>query len=472
MMICPQCGYERKKSDDIIRATECPKCGIIYDKYKYSPDGGKTENLTSHSEKHNDVAEDKKKIPIEKLVIYAGIVVVLIILLHAFAITPLINYLKNKQNTNGLKSDISSPMENPTTVNDSNQVMRGNNSSDSEHGQSRKELSVADIIRMNKDSVVVVKTSAGIGSGFFINRDGYIVTNKHVLQSTSRTEIKTSSGKVFQIRQIVQEDLDADLVIASTDAPAQESKPVQINAGLPESGDKIIVIGNPLGLEQTVSDGIVSAVRRNNKSIDFIQITAPVSAGNSGGPLLNMQGEVIGVATFQYRTGQNLNFCVAASRIIALQQGLQSSSAHSSSGMEQQTPQGREVYCYADNGGQVFFVDWRTSMQISRPDGSLDRVKYEKWVLEQIGGNPDTINPEKEARDDVEKNREQLFKSVFPHRSINDGNLTAAEKDWLERRYNRHYVEVYNQWMARRNDAVRKYNSMMNEFDRFNASRR
>jgi hypothetical protein len=111
-------------------------------------------------------------------------------------------------------------------------------------------------------------------------------------------------------------------------------------------------------------------------------------------------------------------------------------------------------------------------MLVSRPDGSLDRGKFEKWVLEQIGDNPEAINPEREAREDVERNREQLFKSVFPHRSMSDTNLTAAEKDWLERRYNRHYVEVYNKAMSRRNEAVRKYNLMMHEFDRFNNDRR
>ena len=111
-------------------------------------------------------------------------------------------------------------------------------------------------------------------------------------------------------------------------------------------------------------------------------------------------------------------------------------------------------------------------MQVSRPDGSLDRVKYEKWVLDQIGGNPDGINPDRDARDDVERNREQLFKSVFPSRSMSDTNLTTGEKDWLERRYQRHYVEIYNQRMAVRNEAIRKYSSMMNEFDRFNAGRK
>ena len=135
-------------------------------------------------------------------------------------------------------------------------------------------------------------------------------------------------------------------------------------------------------------------------------------------------------------------------------------------------PQSNEVYCYIDSNGQVSFVNWKTGTLISRPDGSLDIKKYEQWVLEQIGGNPDNINPEKEAREDLERNRENLFKSVFPSRSFNDSDLTPAEKEWLERRYYRHYVEAYNQSISRRNDAVRKYRTLMNEFIRFNASRR
>lgn len=86
-------------------------------------------------------------------------------------------------------------------------------------------------------------------------------------------------------------------------------------------------------------------------------------------------------------------------------------------------------------------------------------------------GNPDYINPEQEAQDDLERNREKLFKSVFPHRSMSDTNLTDGEKDWLKTRYRRHYTEVYNRWGARRNDAVRKYNIMMGDFQRFSAER-
>ena len=162
----------------------------------------------------------------------------------------------------------------------------------------------------------------------------------------------------------------------------------------------------------------------------------------------------------------------SASRIVGLQQGSTSASATYSSGGDIKSPQVRDVYCYADTNGQVFFVDWRTGILVSRPDGTLDRVKYEKWVLEEIGGNPHSINPDKEARTDVERNREQIFKSVYPNRSMSDDNLTSGEIEVLRRRYHSHYVYVYNQWMFHRNDVVRKYISMMNDFDRFNAGRR
>ncbi len=469
-MICPQCGYERRKSDDIISALECPKCGIIYSKWTENPSGTGMQPASASLDKPDIVEEPRKKISIERLVIYAGIVVVLIILTHSFVAPSVIDYFKSMKKDAGVAVDDATSRINGNPESDNARRADHEAVMPTDPALSGRELSVADVVRGNRESIVLIKTASGIGTGFFINRDGYIVTNKHVLPESGRGEIKTLKGSVFQIRQIVQQDADADLVIAATSAPPSESKPVNIRSGLPEPGEKIIVIGNPMGLEQTVSDGIVSAVRRNQKAVEFIQITAPVSPGNSGGPLLNMRGEVIGVATFQYRSGQNLNFCVAASRIVALQQGVQSSFSGSPGGDAQ--PQGQDIYCFVDGNGQVSFVTWRTAMLVSRPDGSLDRVKYEKWALDQVGGNPDAINPDREARDDVERNREQLFKSVFSSRSMSDTNLTSGERDWLERRYQKHYIEIYNQRMAVRNEAIRKYSSMMNEFDRFSASRR
>lgn len=470
-MICPHCGYERKKSDDIIKATECPKCGIIYSKWEQGSISEDQRPVSEDSAKPATGPVPQKKSSVERLVIYAVAGVILIIFLHAFAV-PYITRLSqsDKKNVDQIMKEPPS-MESPQPLAVQGEPAYNKSGLPSVDSPVQKELTITDIIHANRESVVTVKTAAGIGSGFFINREGHIVTNKHVLPNPDGAEIKTISGNVYRIQKVIHEDSAADLVIASTDATSRESKPVSINAALPNVGEKIIVIGSPLGLEQTVSDGIVSALRSNQQSIEFIQITAPVSPGNSGGPLLNMRGEVIGVATFQYSSGQNLNFCVAASRIAGLQQGFNPSSSQASSD-QRQMPHSNDVYCYLDSNGQVSFVNWKTGTLISRPDGSLDAKKYEQWVLEQIGGNPDNINPEKEAREDLERNRENLFKSVFPGRSFNDSDLTPAEKEWLERRYYRHYVEAYNQSISRRNDAVRKYRMLVNEFIRFNASRR
>jgi hypothetical protein len=474
MTKCPQCGYERKKSDEIINATECPKCGIIYSKWTFVEKQEEKKILTQQPEQKKPeykVSEGSGNIP--RSLIYVGIVMVSAILAGTLVAPMLLkNYQFGKVQSNIAESPTTAGISQneQTTAQNPMQEIKRPQYAPAASSAPRETLSIADIVRKNKQSVVVVKTATGMGSGFFINGDGHIVTNRHVLPNADKAEIKTISGNIFRITRIVTEDQEADLVIAATETPAGESVPIPLDAKLPEVGEKIVVIGNPLGLELTVSDGIVSALRTNQQAINFIQITAPVSSGNSGGPLLNMQGEVIGVATFQYRSGQNLNFCVAAARIQGLQTGANYSTDQNASGSFR-TGSRRDVYCFADSNGKVSFVDWKTGMLISRSDGTLDRVKFERWVIEQIGGNPEQINPEKEARDDVDRNREQLFKSVFPHRSLSDTNLTSSERDWLERRYHRHYVEVYNRYMSRRNEAIRKYHYMMLEFERFSAGR-
>ncbi len=98
-------------------------------------------------------------------------------------------------------------------------------------------------------------------------------------------------------------------------------QPLSISPTLPETGERVIVIGTPLGLEKTVSDGIVSAVRDVAGFGKIIQVTAPISPGSSGSPVVNMKGEVIGVATFFVVAGQNLNFAIPVERISKLVQG-------------------------------------------------------------------------------------------------------------------------------------------------------
>jgi hypothetical protein len=330
-------------------------------------------------------------------------------------------------------------------------------------------MSIADIVRRNTRSIVIVTTPRGFGSGFFINNQGFIVTNKHVLSEEGGARIKTSSGNVYKINRIMAMDDAGDLVIASTETPENEIFPVNLTAMIPEIGEKILVIGTPMGLEQTVSDGIVSAIRTNQQSVNYIQVTAPISPGSSGGPLINIRGEVIGVATFHVQ-GQNLNFCVAAERIMALQNGTVQA-ANQQTGRVFKTTAPKDVYCYIDSQWMVHFVDWNTGIMISRPDGSLDKVKYEKWVLDKIGGHPYLINAETEAQEALEKHRGELFKTAFPNKSSDDKNLTAGEQQFWEYKQKKYYTDAYNSAVARRNTAVDRYNYLMLEFNKYSSSR-
>ena len=183
------------------------------------------------------------------------------------------------------------------------------------------------IIKRIEPSVVVILTydkegkALGQGSGFFISQDGDVITNRHVIQGANRAEVKTSGGKVYPVKKVVAEDEEGDLVRVSTDVPEKAVKPLPISVSTPEVGEKIIVIGSPLGLERTVSDGIVSAVREIEAFGKIMQITAPISEGSSGSPVVNMKGEVVGVATFLIVKGQNLNFAIPGERVSRLKPG-------------------------------------------------------------------------------------------------------------------------------------------------------
>jgi len=184
--------------------------------------------------------------------------------------------------------------------------------------------SLPSIIKRIKPSVVIVFTYDNkgeflqLGSGFFISQNGDIITNYHVLRGASSAEVKTSDGKTYPITYIVAENEQSDIIRLSVGIPSRYVYPLSLSTTIPEAGERIIVYGSPLGLEKTVSDGIVSAVREIFDYGKIIQITAPISPGSSGSPVLNMKGEVIGIATFQFIEGQNLNFAIPSERIASL----------------------------------------------------------------------------------------------------------------------------------------------------------
>jgi S1-C subfamily serine protease/Flp pilus assembly protein TadD len=188
--------------------------------------------------------------------------------------------------------------------------------------------SLPDLVRRVKPSVVSVLTYDAkgdpliSGSGFFIG-PGKVVTNSHVIRGAHRVEVHTLEGKgrTYPVAGALAVDEEADLALLSVDLPAERSRPLTLTKTLPEEGEQVFVIGNPLRLEGSVSDGIVSAVREVPDLGRIIQITAPVSHGNSGSPLFNMHGQVIGIVTVKVTNGQNINLALGVSRIASLQEG-------------------------------------------------------------------------------------------------------------------------------------------------------
>ena len=185
-----------------------------------------------------------------------------------------------------------------------------------------------ELVRRVKPSVVAIATydSKGealmTGSGFFL-RPGEVVTNYHVVRGALRAEIKTLEGKgrIYPVTGLLAVDEDGDLAILSVDMPPDRARPIELGTSLPEEGETIVVIGNPLRLEGSVTNGIVSAVREVPNVGRIIQVTAPISHGNSGSPVFNLKGQVIGVVTMKVTNGQNINLAISSARLGELRTG-------------------------------------------------------------------------------------------------------------------------------------------------------
>jgi tetratricopeptide (TPR) repeat protein len=183
------------------------------------------------------------------------------------------------------------------------------------------------LVRRIKPSAVSIETfdkngeTLSRGSGFFVavNR---VITNRHVIERSNRVEIHLSNGQKYTAHGILAIDREADLALLEVRVPRALARPLPVVATSPEEGESIVVIGNPFGLEGSVSNGIVSAVREIPGYGRIIQITAPISPGSSGSPVVNMRGQVIGVATLQAEEGQSLNFAVPSERIARMKIGI------------------------------------------------------------------------------------------------------------------------------------------------------
>jgi S1-C subfamily serine protease len=166
-------------------------------------------------------------------------------------------------------------------------------------------LSVSALYDRVHQGVVTIKVTTpqgqALGSGFVIDSEGHIVTNDHVVDGASSISVEFSDGSTYDA-QLVGTDASTDIGVVKVNAPSSELTRLQLgDSSAVQVGDEVVAIGSPLGLNETVTSGIVSALNRtitspNNFSInDAIQTDAAINHGNSGGPLLDLQGQVIGI---------------------------------------------------------------------------------------------------------------------------------------------------------------------------------
>jgi len=182
-------------------------------------------------------------------------------------------------------------------------------------------LSVSDAVERFAEGVVVVRTPGGLGSGFVIREDGYVITNAHVVQDEIQVTViihrKTDDGlekDIYEKTKLIAVNPFIDLALLKIDDEELGDRELtRVYLGDIEEvhvGEPVFAIGAPLGMDRSVSEGIVSIKNRSNGGKVYVQTTAAINPGNSGGPLFNARGEVIAVNTLGYQFAEGMNLSV------------------------------------------------------------------------------------------------------------------------------------------------------------------
>jgi serine protease Do len=187
------------------------------------------------------------------------------------------------------------------------------------HAGPLKPAPVQELVHDYGEAVISIETPSGKGSGFIVNDDGYAVTNNHVIEGETRIAAilyqNVPSGlarRRIEEVEIVALNPFMDLALLKL-PPQKELKYSHVVLGSLDdlnAGDGVFAVGNPLGLERSVSQGIVSTRNRNIEGLIYLQTDAAINPGNSGGPLFNLRGEVVGVTSLKATRGENLGFAI------------------------------------------------------------------------------------------------------------------------------------------------------------------
>ena len=185
--------------------------------------------------------------------------------------------------------------------------------------KSAPEGNVRDLVNQLGEAVVQVRTPGGLGSGFFINEDGFLMTNFHVIEGETQISVEVYHQRNGQLEvksykqvRIVAMNKFQDLTllkIEDKDAPKFKRVPLG-NADALAVGEHVFAIGSPLGLERTVTEGILSTKTRELGGTLYLQTTTQINPGNSGGPLFNLAGEVVGITNMKITFGEGLGFAI------------------------------------------------------------------------------------------------------------------------------------------------------------------
>ena len=190
----------------------------------------------------------------------------------------------------------------------------------------RPELPIKELVDQYGQTVVLIRTPTGLGSGFFINNQGYVITNDHVIAGEHKISVTLYERRAnemvktpFENVRIVAASAELDLALLKIEGVEDlDIEPVTLGDSIQlRSGQKVFAIGSPLGLERTVSEGIISLKNRLIGGQLYIQNTAQISPGNSGGPLFNLRGEVVGVNNMKVMAmgAEGLGFAIPSSTL-------------------------------------------------------------------------------------------------------------------------------------------------------------
>lgn len=182
-----------------------------------------------------------------------------------------------------------------------------------------KTRAVRDLVTLLGEGVVQVRTPGGLGSGFIINEEGFLITNFHVIEGETQISVEVywlTNGQLErqtykQVRIVAMNKFKDLALLKIEDQDAPPFKYVRLgNADDLAVGERVFAIGSPLGLERTVTEGILSTKTREITGELYLQTTAQINPGNSGGPLFNLQGEVVGVTNMKMNFGEGLGFAI------------------------------------------------------------------------------------------------------------------------------------------------------------------